>query len=656
MENCHSTSQPALKGRRIALVGNPNVGKSLLFHRLTGRYVTVSNYPGTTVELTHGKVSGMPDLVVIDTPGIIAFPPRTEDEQVTARVLLEDQFQAVLQVGDAKNLRRTLHLAVQLAEMKVPLLLALNMMDEAQARGLAVDIDRLSEALSIRVFPTIATQGQGVHAVEEALPSAKIPDFELEYPEVIEKALREVCPRLPEAPISNRALALLWLSGDALANSWLKERMPVLEYRHLEVWRNQNVEGWAEPPAELIHRTRETFVDHLAHNCQVESGSSGPSIGSWLGRAAIHPLLGLPVLAVVLYAMYWFVGVFGAGTLVGLLEETLFGEILNPWMVSQIERLIPYTMVQEFLVGEYGIWTMGMTYALALLLPIVTTFFLTFGVLEDSGYLPRLAVLSNRAFRSMGLNGKAVLPMILGLGCVTMATMTTRILTSKRDRLLVIFLLALAVPCSAQLGVVMGMLAGISLGATLIWTGVMLMVLMAVGWLAARLLPGERTPLVVELPPLRLPILSNVIIKTVARLEWYVKEAVPLFLLGTVLLFALDQLRVLPWLIEAGRPLITGWLGLPSEASSAFLLGFMRRDFAATGLFVMEAQGLLNSMQVLVSMITITLFIPCIASIFMIVKERGLRTAAAMAVFILPFAFLVGGLVQRLLVLVGWNG
>jgi ferrous iron transport protein B len=144
--------------------------------------------------------------------------------------------------------------------------------------------------------------------------------------------------------------------------------------------------------------------------------------------------------------------------------------------------------------------------------------------------------------------------MILGLGCVTMATMTTRILTSKRDRLLVIFLLALAVPCSAQLGVVMGMLAGISLGATMIWTGVMLLVLMAVGWLAARLLPGERTPLVVELPPLRLPVLSNVLIKTLARLEWYVKEAVPLFLLGTVLLFAFDQLRVLPWLIEAGRP------------------------------------------------------------------------------------------------------
>jgi ferrous iron transport protein B len=656
MENCHSSSQPQLSGHRIALVGNPNVGKSLLFHRLTGRYVTVSNYPGTTVELAQGMASSAPDLVVIDTPGIIAFPPRTEDEQVTARVLLEGQFQAIVQVGDAKNLRRTLHLAVQLAEMNVPLLLALNMMDEAQARGVSVDIERLSSTLGIRIFPTIATRGHGVHAIEEAIPSAALPDFHFEYPEVIEAVLRELCPRLPQASISKRALALLWLSGDNLAGEWLKDHMTVLEYRALDVLRSQLVEGWAEAPAVFIHRARETYVNQIAEGCLVQDANSRQSFGSWLGRAAIHPLWGLPVLALVLYGMYWFVGVFGAGTLVGLLEEKLFGEILNPWMIGQIERLIPYTVVREFLVGDYGIWTMGMTYALALLLPIVTAFFLTFGVLEDSGYLPRLAVLSNRIFTSMGLNGKAVLPMILGLGCVTMATMTTRILTSKRDRLLVIFLLALAVPCSAQLGVVMGMLAGISLGATMIWTGVMLLVLMAVGWLAARLLPGERTPLVVELPPLRLPVLSNVLIKTLARLEWYVKEAVPLFLLGTVLLFTLDQFRILPWLIEAGRPLVTGWLGLPAEASSAFLLGFMRRDFAATGLFVMEAQGLLNSVQVLVSMVTITLFIPCIASIFMIVKERGIRTAAAMAVFILPFAFLTGGLLQRLLVLVGWNG
>jgi ferrous iron transport protein B len=298
---------------------------------------------------------------------------------------------------------------------------------------------------------------------------------------------------------------------------------------------------------------------------------------------------------------------------------------------------------------------MGMTYALALLLPIVTTFFIAFGMLEDSGYLPRLAVLSNRLFRLLGLNGKAVLPMVLGLGCVTMATMTTRILESRRERLLVIVLLALAVPCSAQLGVVMGMLASISLVATLIWAAVVALILLTVGWLAARLVPGERTALIVELPPLRWPRLANVALKTLARLEWYVKEALPLFLIGTAIMFALDATGALAWLIRAGEPLVVGWLGLPREASAAFLLGFLRRDFGATGLFIMQASGALSPAQAVVAMVTLTLFIPCVASVMMIARERGARTAAALTAVIFPLAFLVGGLLNGLLHLIGWG-
>jgi ferrous iron transport protein B len=298
---------------------------------------------------------------------------------------------------------------------------------------------------------------------------------------------------------------------------------------------------------------------------------------------------------------------------------------------------------------------MGMTYALALILPIVTTFFLSFGVLEDSGYLPRLAALSNRLFQMLGLNGKAVLPMVLGLGCVTMATLTTRVMESKRERLLVTLLLALAVPCSAQLGVVMGMLAGISLTAALIWGGVVLVVLLAVGWLAARLVPGQRSPLLVELPPLRWPQFSNVLLKTLARLEWYIKEVIPLFLLGTLLMFGLDKTGILSIITRAGEPLVAGWLGLPPEASAAFLMGFLRRDFGATGLFVMQTQGLLNSLQVVVAMVTITLFIPCVASVLVIAKERGWRTAIGMVGLIIPLAFLVGGLLNRLLLAGRWG-
>jgi ferrous iron transport protein B len=298
---------------------------------------------------------------------------------------------------------------------------------------------------------------------------------------------------------------------------------------------------------------------------------------------------------------------------------------------------------------------MGMTYALALILPIVSTFFLAFGVLEDSGYLPRLAALSNRVFQRMGLNGKAVLPMVLGLGCVTMATLTTRVLETKRERLLVIMLLALAIPCSAQLGVVMGILAGVSFSAMLIWSAVVALVLLAVGWLAARVMPGERTKLLVELPPMRLPVFSNVVLKTLARIEWYLKEVVPLFLLGTALLFILDRTGVLNQVIRLGEPLVAGWLGLPPEASAAFLVGFLRRDFGATGLFVMQSEGLLTPIQIVVAMVTITLFVPCLASVLMIAKERNWRTAAAMVVLITPLAFIIGGLLYRLLFTIGWG-
>ena len=236
----------------------------------------------------------------------------------------------------------------------------------------------------------------------------------------------------------------------------------------------------------------------MANQAILASGEKLDGVSAWLSRLTTHPVWGWAILAAVLYAMYWFVGVFGAGTLVGALEEGVFGKWLNPAVTGFIQRVIPISWLADLLVGPYGLWTMGMTYAVALILPIVTTFFLAFGMMEDSGYLPRLAALSNRLFQRIGLNGKAVLPMVLGLGCVTMATLTTRVLESKRERLLATLLLALAVPCSAQLGVVMGMLAGISFSATLIWVGVVVLVMLVVGWLAARLVPGERTMLLVE--------------------------------------------------------------------------------------------------------------------------------------------------------------
>jgi ferrous iron transport protein B len=449
---------------------------------------------------------------------------------------------------------------------------------------------------------------------------------------------------------------LLWFSGDRVSEEWLREQLPPAVLQELRSLRERLQLSFVEPLQLVIQETRRAYVDQLCTAVVVQSSSTGwGGAHAVLSRLTTHPVWGWPILGVVLYGLYWFVGIFGAGTLVGFLEEELFGGLINPWITSILRELIPWALLADLLVGQYGLWTMGMTYAFALILPIVTTFFLAFGIMEDSGYLPRLAALSNRLFQLLGLNGKAVLPMVLGLGCVTMATLTTRVLENRRERLLVTLLLALAVPCSAQLGVVMGMLAGISFTATLIWSGVIFLVLVSVGWLAARLVPGERSLLLVELPPLRVPMLSNVLVKTLARVEWYLKEVVPLFLLGTGLLFLLDKTGWLAWLTRLGEPLVSGWLGLPAQASAAFLIGFLRRDFGATGLFVMESQGLLTPLQVVVAMVTVTLFIPCIASVMMIARERGWRTALGMLALIMPLAFLIGGILSRVLSWTGWG-
>jgi ferrous iron transport protein B len=609
-----ATTRPR-PARRIVLLGNPNVGKSALFNALTGLRATVSNYPGTTVEVYRGRLNGT-DVEVVDSPGLNSLLPLSEEEQVTwdlVRSVRGEEGAVVVQVADAKNLRRALLLTLQLGQLEVPTVLVLNMHDEAEARGIRLDLRGLEAVLGIPVRATVATRGLGIEGVTAALASARVPRNHLPISE----------------DVAGPALALL--SG--------KGAPP------------------AHPPA-FLARYHESLLAHagaIAARHATDGESRGAHISRRLGRLAVHPAWGWPILAGVLWALYEFVGVFGAGTLVDLVEDGLFHGYLNPWAVALFSHL-PWAFGRDLFVGEYGLLTMGLSYGLAIVLPIVATFFTAFALLEDSGYLPRLAVMTDRGFRLMGLNGKAVLPMVLGLGCDTMATLTTRILPTRKERVLATLLLALGVPCSAQLGVILAMLAAVPISAAAVWFAAVAGIMLAVGWLAARLLPGERGDFVIELPPMRLPALSNVLSKTAARVEWYLKEALPLFLVGTFLLFLLDRLKLLDAVTRAGEPLVTGILGLPAETSAAFLIGFLRRDFAATRLFDMSRGGGLDVVQLVVAMVTITLFIPCIANVFMIAKERGWRTAAAMAAFIFPLAFAVGGLVRVFMLAAGFGG
>jgi ferrous iron transport protein B len=572
--------------RRVLLVGNPNVGKSALFSALTGRRALVANYPGTTVEVLRGPLPGRA-VEVVDSPGVNSLLPSSEDERVTCELLaqsLAEPGAVVVQVADAKNLRRALLLTLQLARLGAPVVLALNMADEAGARGIRIDEEGLADALGVPVRATVATRGLGVQALVESLEQARAP----------------------------------------------RNHQPVPDERQVAAY-------------------HEALLGHAQGLAQRYASEGRPrTAGQKLGRLAVHPLWGWPILLAVLVALYLVVGVFAAGTLVNLLEDGLFRRVVSPLAVGLASPL-PWAFARDLLVGEYGLVTMGLSYGLAIVFPIVTAFFLFFAVLEDSGYLPRLAAMTDRAFRLVGLSGKAVLPMVLGLGCDTMATLTVRILPTRKERVLSTLLLALAIPCSAQLGVILAMVAVVPPAAALVWVGAVLAVFVAVGALGSRLIPGERAAFVAELPPLRVPETANVLAKTAARVEWYLKEALPLFLLGTLLLFGLDRLQLLGAIERAGRPLVQGLLGLPPEASEAFLIGFLRRDFAATHLFRLARGGGLDTSQLVVAMVTITLFIPCVANVFMIARELGARTALAMAGIIFPLAFLAGGAVRVLM-------
>ncbi|MFZ0107331.1 MAG: ferrous iron transporter B, partial [Thiobacillus sp.] len=535
-----------------------------------------------------------------------------------------------------------------LAELGVPTAMALNMHDEASARGVTVDASALSEALGIPVVPTVATGGEGVSQLTRHLSDARTTQALLHYDSTTEDAIGELAQLImqhrPHPRLAARGLAILYLGEDSEVEAWLRNA-PHDAYAEMNRVRTVAHSRGVTPPA-LAHERGEA-AGTLATRVTRRSADASPLLSHRVGQWVIHRVWAWPILLGVLFAVYLFVGVFGAGTLVGVLEDGLFGEVLNPAIGRFVETRIDTPWLADLLVGQYGLWTMGMTYALALILPIVTTFFIAFGLLEDSGYFARLSVLANRLFKLFGLNGRAVLPMVLGLGCVTMATLTTRILHSPRERLIAIFLMALAIPCSAQLGVVLGFLGAISFGATLIWLAVMVAVLVLAGLLAARLIPGRRIPLVTEMPPMRLPVPGNVAKKTIGRLKWYLIEVIPLFLIGTLIMFLLDQFGALSAVIRAGEPLVSGWLGLPPEASAAFVMGFLRRDFGATGLFALSAE--LSATQAVVGMVTLTLFVPCIASVLMIVKEQGVKIAGAMLALIVPFAFFVGGLLNHAL-------
>lgn len=591
--------------KHLVLVGNPNVGKSVFFNSLTGKYVDVSNFPGTTVDISTGRFD---EYIVEDTPGIYGVSSFNDEERVARDVILNADL--VLNVIDAVHMQRDIFLTQQLIDMGKKVIVAVNLIDEATKNGIQVDVGRLSELLGVEVFATSALTGTGMEDIKKNIKNAR----EGKKTDGVQDLINQMA-----AHGITEAEALLILEDDEVLSQ--RKGIPTAGKR------------------DEIYKKRRQKVDEII-NTVVSDSFEGSSFGTKLGRLLLKPVTGIPILIAVLAAMFWFIGVFIAQTVVNFTEGTVMEGIYKPFIEAVLSFIPKKSFLGSLFIGDYGLLTMTPIYMLGLLLPLTIGFYLMMSLLEDSGILPRIAVLSDKSLSRVGLNGRAIIPLILGFGCVTMATMTTRLLGSKRERMIATFLLGLTIPCSAQFGVIIGLLTPLGIKYIVAYTLILMVIFGISGTLLNKFLPGESTSLFIDLPPIRVPQFKNVMKKTMVKAKAFLFEATPIFAIGAVLITILQFTGALTVIENAISPITEQWLRLPAEASVVFIMGIIRRDFGAAGLSHM----VLTNGQMLVALVTITLFVPCVASIIMIFKERSRLEATAIWLGSFAVAFLAGGL------------
>lgn len=663
--------------RNLVLAGNPNVGKSVIFNALTGANADVSNYPGTTIDIAKGHL-GRDQLA--DTPGVYGVSSLNDEERTARKMILKADI--VINVASALTLERDLFLTLQLIEMGKPLIFVINQWDEAQTRGIQIDADGLSAALGVKVLQCVAVEKKGLDEIEKSLPEARLGNIDAKIQEILQPVFDAAAGNAPLCP----AEALLLAEGDMESKS-------ALQSSHPEIFATAEANGTRKAE---IFSTRRLRVNELTNNFVVHTKGK-QVLSTKIGRTLLHPFWGSIISIAVCYLIFYqMLGVWIAGNLVDFTEKRTMKVYWEPLVRRVAATVFPSTIevngrkyafdsgtaqstsesasldqeiakvpgdqvkydfwakhtimgaIGNILVGEYGLCTLTVTYLLGLLMPLVIGFYLGLSLMEDSGYLPRLAVLVDRLMNKIGLNGRAIIPLILGLGCVTMATITTRLLTSTREKIIATALLGVAIPCSAQLGVVSGTLA--RAGGAAAWAVYLVMVfgiLAVTGLLLNMVLPGKSTGLMIDLPPMRLPRMDNVLRKTWKKSWNFLLDAAPMFLLAGFVVSLAQMSGALDLFIKILEPITVHWLNLPADPRipTTFILGIVRRDFASFGL----TEVALSSVQAVTAMIVITLFVPCIATVGVMIKERGPKVAFTIWLGSWLAAFAIGGVTARLL-------
>ena len=582
----HSTrdSRPDHKSgiKRLLLMGNPNVGKSVVFSRLTGVQVIASNYPGTTVSYTQGFTKvGEKMVEVIDVPGTYTLEPSCEAEEIALKML--DTGDLVINVIDATNLERNLNLTLQLLEKGIPMIVALNMWDDVEHRGIHIDLKRLEARLGLPVMPTVAITGQGIKELVENIPRAASPPF---------------------------------------------------------------------PP--ISHDERWVAIGHIIDEVQQVTHRHH----TWLERledASVRPATGIPTALAVLAGAFLMVRFIGESLITYALDP-LFDVLWTPLMLHLSSLLGSAGFLHDALIGSLsggeinyveslGLLTTGLYVPFAMVLPYIVSFYFMLGLLEDIGYLPRLAILMDTIMHRLGLHGYAIIPTLLGLGCNVPAILATRILESRRERFIAATIISIAVPCAALQAMVFGLVGQHGGQYVALVYGTLFIVWIGLGFILNRFVRGFSPELLIEIPPYRLPPWHVVLLKLWMRTRGFLREAIPIILAAVLVINILYGLGVFDAIANFTAPVVTGLLGLPKEAVTALVIGFLRKDVAVG----MLAPLALTAKQLVVGSVVLAMFFPCMATFVVLLRELGVTGLLKAVGIMITAALLVGGLLNLIL-------
>ncbi len=614
---------------KVGLIGNPNIGKSVIFHQLTGVGVEVSNYPGTTINRQAGTTCFQRVIIeFIDLPGTYSLEGDSEEEKIVRSFLDSDEAEVIVAVLDAGRLERNLYLTLQIAEYQKPMVVVLNMMDEAEKAGIHVDTEQLSTILGVEVIPTVATQGKNTGSIIPAvINAARVPEVKVLYDLHIEAAIKSL--RTVHALTWIRAIHALQGHSD---DPDIREAASALS-EEIERMHRMKV-------SQIIAGNRHHCAEHIAQEVlQFRS----PERGADIDRLLTSRIPGIPLLAAILIGILLTVFIIGSWLEEGIVTLiTRF--VMEPFLAAGLPPLAEQIGVSLILAIQAG---------LGIAFPFIFTFYLFIALLEDSGYLTRAAFLADRTLHRFGMHGTGIIPLVLGFGCNVPAIMSIKLLRTKRERIIASFLVTL-VPCSARTVIIAGLVAAfIGLAAAMSVYFLVIAIVLATGLLLSSVTPGDQYGMILEMSPLRWPTMKNMLLKSWMRIREFLLVAMPLLIVASIILGLFQYLGFMAEFEAFIAPFSETVLGLPAYATTALIFGILRKEMALETLIILAGTADLGSVlsmaQIYIFAVVSVLFVPCIATIAVLRKEVGTRMAIVIAAYTLALGILAGAVLNLLL-------